>query len=154
MNSIVTKSSLVLLQGLSRSCLVLLQIITQNGYLFVTHKTTLQDQLYKTEDNFYKNSGITWLYKWAITHGNLKIFSRKSGLPWFHSETGKYWFGVRFILTVSSSWLFRQSEISVPKSDITIRITEPIFSLFCTTKIIPEIWSLTILYHRYLMPPA
>ena len=52
----------------------LLQMFVRNGYSFVTLETALKDELYKTEDHFYKNGGISWLDRWAITQGKRREF--------------------------------------------------------------------------------
>jgi len=52
----------------------LLQMFVKNGYTFVNLETALKDELYKTEDHFYKNGGISWLDRWAITQGKNKDF--------------------------------------------------------------------------------
>jgi len=52
----------------------LLQMFVKNGYTFVNMETALKDELYKTEDHFYKNGGISWLDRWAITQGKKKDF--------------------------------------------------------------------------------
>jgi len=52
----------------------LLQMFLKNGYSFVTLETALKDELYKTEDHFYKNGGISWLDRWAITQGKSRDF--------------------------------------------------------------------------------
>jgi peptidoglycan/xylan/chitin deacetylase (PgdA/CDA1 family) len=52
----------------------LLQMFIKNGYTFVNLATALNDDLYKTEDQYYKNGGITWLDRWAITQGRGKEF--------------------------------------------------------------------------------
>jgi peptidoglycan/xylan/chitin deacetylase (PgdA/CDA1 family) len=52
----------------------LLQMFVKNGYSFVTLETALNDELYKTADHFYKNGGISWLDRWAITQGKSKDF--------------------------------------------------------------------------------
>lgn len=52
----------------------LLLIFVKNGYSFVNLETALKDELYKTEDHFYKNGGISWLDRWAITQGKSRDF--------------------------------------------------------------------------------
>ena len=52
----------------------LLQMVVRNGYSFVTLETALKDELYKTPDHFYKNGGISWLDRWAITQGKSRDF--------------------------------------------------------------------------------
>jgi peptidoglycan/xylan/chitin deacetylase (PgdA/CDA1 family) len=52
----------------------LLLMFVKNGYSFINLESALKDELYKTEDHFYKNGGISWLDRWAITQGNSKDF--------------------------------------------------------------------------------
>jgi peptidoglycan/xylan/chitin deacetylase (PgdA/CDA1 family) len=52
----------------------LLQMFSKHSYTFVSLETALQDELYKTEDLYYKNGGISWLDRWAITRGKTKDF--------------------------------------------------------------------------------
>jgi peptidoglycan/xylan/chitin deacetylase (PgdA/CDA1 family) len=52
----------------------LLQMLIKNGYTFVNLATALNDELYKTEDHYYRNGGITWLDRWAITQGKSRDF--------------------------------------------------------------------------------
>lgn len=52
----------------------LIQMFVKNGYSFVTLETALKDELYKTEDHFYKNGGISWLDRWAKTQGKSRDF--------------------------------------------------------------------------------
>jgi hypothetical protein len=53
---------------------LLLQMFEKNGYSFVNLETALQDDCYKTADHFYKNGGISWLDRWAITQGKGRDF--------------------------------------------------------------------------------
>lgn len=53
---------------------VLLQMFVKNGYAFVNLETALKDELYQTEDNYYRNGGISWLDRWAITQGKSRDF--------------------------------------------------------------------------------
>jgi peptidoglycan/xylan/chitin deacetylase (PgdA/CDA1 family) len=52
----------------------LLQMFMKNGYSFINLETALEDELYQTEDHYYKNGGISWLDRWAITQGKSKDF--------------------------------------------------------------------------------
>jgi peptidoglycan/xylan/chitin deacetylase (PgdA/CDA1 family) len=52
----------------------LLEMYVNNGYLFVNLETALKDELYQTEDHYYRNGGISWLDRWAITQGKSKDF--------------------------------------------------------------------------------
>jgi peptidoglycan/xylan/chitin deacetylase (PgdA/CDA1 family) len=48
--------------------------IKQRGYQFVTLEEALKDGLYKSENTFIKNGGISWVDRWAITAGKTKEF--------------------------------------------------------------------------------
>lgn len=52
----------------------ILQMFVKKGYSFVNLETALEDELYHTEDHYYRNSGISWLDRWAITQGKPKDF--------------------------------------------------------------------------------
>jgi hypothetical protein len=52
----------------------LLQMFIKNDYKFINLETALQDELYKTEDQYFKKGGISWLDRWAITQGKSKDF--------------------------------------------------------------------------------
>lgn len=52
----------------------LLRMFVNNGYTFVSLATALEDEAYKSEDNFYRKGGISWLDRWAITRGKSKDF--------------------------------------------------------------------------------
>lgn len=52
----------------------LLSMFVKNGYIFVNLETALQDELYKTEDRYFKKGGISWLDRWAITQGKSRDF--------------------------------------------------------------------------------
>lgn len=52
----------------------LLKMFVKNGYTIVNLETALKDELYKTEDHFYGNWGISWIDRWAITQGKSKDF--------------------------------------------------------------------------------
>jgi peptidoglycan/xylan/chitin deacetylase (PgdA/CDA1 family) len=54
----------------------LLLMFRKNGYAFVNLATALRDDLYQTGDRYYKNGGISWLDRWAITLGKTKDFFR------------------------------------------------------------------------------
>jgi len=58
----------------------LLQMFITNGYTFVNLATALNDELYRSEDHFYRNGGITWLDRWAITQGKSKDFFKEEPL--------------------------------------------------------------------------
>lgn len=44
-------------------------MIKKRGYKFITLDEALSDDAYKSEDKFYKNNGISWLHRWALTMG-------------------------------------------------------------------------------------
>lgn len=44
-------------------------MINKRGYKFITLDEALRDDAYKSEDKFYKNNGISWLHRWALTAG-------------------------------------------------------------------------------------
>ena len=52
----------------------LLKMFVKNGYAFVNLETALNDELYHTKDHYYKNGGISWLDRWAITQGKSRDF--------------------------------------------------------------------------------
>jgi peptidoglycan/xylan/chitin deacetylase (PgdA/CDA1 family) len=52
----------------------LLIMFKRNGYTFVNLATALRDELYQTEDLYFKNGGISWLDRWAITREKSKDF--------------------------------------------------------------------------------
>lgn len=52
----------------------LLQMFVKNEYAFVNLETALNDEMYQTKDHYYKNGGISWLDRWAITQGKNKDF--------------------------------------------------------------------------------
>jgi peptidoglycan/xylan/chitin deacetylase (PgdA/CDA1 family) len=52
----------------------LLKMFVKNGYTFVNLETALQDESYRTEDRYYRNGGISWLDRWAITQGKERDF--------------------------------------------------------------------------------
>jgi len=54
----------------------LLNVFVKNGYSFISLQAALQDDLYKTEDHYYRSNGISWLDRWAITQGKSKDFFR------------------------------------------------------------------------------
>jgi peptidoglycan/xylan/chitin deacetylase (PgdA/CDA1 family) len=52
----------------------LLLMLKDNGYSFVSLTEALEDKAYKSSDHYYKNGGISWLDRWAITQGKSKDF--------------------------------------------------------------------------------
>lgn len=52
----------------------LLHMFADHGYSFVSLETALKDDLYKTEDHYYRSNGISWLDRWALTQGKGKDF--------------------------------------------------------------------------------
>jgi peptidoglycan/xylan/chitin deacetylase (PgdA/CDA1 family) len=47
----------------------LFEMYKNRGYKFVTFEDAMKDECYKTKDEFYKKSGISWLHRWAYTMG-------------------------------------------------------------------------------------
>jgi peptidoglycan/xylan/chitin deacetylase (PgdA/CDA1 family) len=52
----------------------LLQMFVNHGYSFISLSKALEDMAYQTADRYYKNGGISWLDRWAITQGKGKDF--------------------------------------------------------------------------------
>jgi len=52
----------------------LLQMFVNRGYSFISLSKALEDKAYQTADHYYKNGGISWLDRWAITRGKSKDF--------------------------------------------------------------------------------
>lgn len=52
----------------------LCEIFFKKNYEFVTLDEALNDEAYKSKDEFVKNNGISWLHRWAITQGKKKDF--------------------------------------------------------------------------------
>jgi len=52
----------------------LLQMFVNQGYSFISLSKALEDKAYQTADRYYKNGGISWLDRWAITQGKSKDF--------------------------------------------------------------------------------
>jgi hypothetical protein len=52
----------------------LLQMFVNQGYSFISLSQALEDKAYQTADHYYKNGGISWLDRWAITQGKSKDF--------------------------------------------------------------------------------
>jgi peptidoglycan/xylan/chitin deacetylase (PgdA/CDA1 family) len=52
----------------------LLQMFVNRGYSFISLSKALEDKAYQTTDHYYKNGGISWLDRWAITRGKSKDF--------------------------------------------------------------------------------
>jgi peptidoglycan/xylan/chitin deacetylase (PgdA/CDA1 family) len=52
----------------------LLQMFINQGYSFVSLSQALEDKAYQTTDQYFKKGGISWLDRWAITHGKSKDF--------------------------------------------------------------------------------
>ncbi len=60
----------------------LLQMFVKNGYSFISLQTALQDGSYKTPDLYYRNGGISWLDRWALTQGKSRdFFKNEPGCP-------------------------------------------------------------------------
>ncbi|MEW6195021.1 MAG: polysaccharide deacetylase family protein [Bacteroidota bacterium] len=52
----------------------LCNMIREKNYEFVSLDEVLKDEAYQSEDKFIKNSGISWIHRWAITQGKGKDF--------------------------------------------------------------------------------
>lgn len=52
----------------------LCEMIHSRGYQIVTLEEALKDELYKSEDTFIRNGGISWIDRWALTAGKTKEF--------------------------------------------------------------------------------
>lgn len=52
----------------------LCDIFRKKNYEFVTLDEALNDEAYKSKDEFVKNNGISWVHRWAITQGKKKDF--------------------------------------------------------------------------------
>ncbi|MEM1122356.1 MAG: polysaccharide deacetylase family protein [Bacteroidota bacterium] len=52
----------------------LLAMYQQRGYQFIDLKTALEDEAYRSKDEFVGKAGITWLHRWAITQKVDKSF--------------------------------------------------------------------------------
>lgn len=52
----------------------LYEMIHSRGYQIVTLEEALKDELYKSEDTFIRNGGISWIDRWALTAGKAKEF--------------------------------------------------------------------------------
>lgn len=46
-----------------------IKMYIRNGYGFITLDEALNDRCYKSKDEYYKKSGISWLHRWAYTAG-------------------------------------------------------------------------------------
>lgn len=44
-------------------------MLQKNGYQFISLSEALQDDAYRSEDQYYKRNGISWLHRWAYTRG-------------------------------------------------------------------------------------
>ena len=47
----------------------LLGMFVKNNYTFIPLSEALKNEAYLSEDHYYKNGGITWLDRWALTKG-------------------------------------------------------------------------------------
>ena len=59
----------------------LLQMLVNHGYKFITLDEALKDPAYLTKDEFYKNSGVSWLDRWAYTQGKRGDFYAGEPVP-------------------------------------------------------------------------
>ncbi|MDD5361964.1 MAG: polysaccharide deacetylase family protein [Ignavibacteria bacterium] len=47
----------------------LFEMYQNRGYKFINFEDAMKDECYKTNDEYYKKSGISWLHRWAYTMG-------------------------------------------------------------------------------------
>ncbi len=60
----------------------LCQVMSSDGYSFVTLEEALKDEAYTSPDSFYGGGGISWLDRWALTRGYKgKFFSADPHVP-------------------------------------------------------------------------
>ncbi len=52
----------------------LLDMLRRHHYKFVSMEEALKDDVYKSEDAYYKKAGISWIHRWAFTKGVNKEF--------------------------------------------------------------------------------
>ncbi len=52
----------------------LCDMVRKKSYEFVSLDEALKDEAYKSPDTFIKNNGISWIHRWAITHGKKGSF--------------------------------------------------------------------------------
>ncbi len=52
----------------------LLNMYVKNNYTFISIDEALTDNCYQSKDEFYKNSGVSWLHRWAWSMGFRKDF--------------------------------------------------------------------------------
>lgn len=52
----------------------LLAMMQGRGYQFISLEAALQDEAYRSADNYAGNGGISWLHRWAITQGKRSDF--------------------------------------------------------------------------------
>jgi peptidoglycan/xylan/chitin deacetylase (PgdA/CDA1 family) len=53
---------------------VLVQLMKQRGYSFISLDEALQDQAYFSPDTYIGERGVTWLHRWALTAGKPDAF--------------------------------------------------------------------------------
>lgn len=64
----------------------LLSLAKNNGYSFVSLDKALQDPVYKSKDVYYKDFGLSWLYRWDYSNG-LKVDWKTEPEPDLNSYT-------------------------------------------------------------------
>jgi len=63
---------------LNASCIEdLLKIAKEFGYKFITLDQALTDPAYTSEDNYYEDFGVAWLYRWDYTRGKVVDWSKE-----------------------------------------------------------------------------
>ena len=61
-------------------------MIEKRGYRFVSMEEALSDEAYKTGENFYGKSGISWFERWQMAKGK-KLLDE----PEVHANVQKIW---------------------------------------------------------------
>jgi peptidoglycan/xylan/chitin deacetylase (PgdA/CDA1 family) len=61
----------------------LIKMFKKRGYTFITLEDALKDEAYKLPDNFIKNSGISWLHRWALDKGKNYLLDGEPEVPKF-----------------------------------------------------------------------
>lgn len=59
------------------------KMLKKRGYKFITLEESLKDEAYKLPDNFIKNSGISWLHRWALDKGREFVLPDEPKVPEF-----------------------------------------------------------------------
>ena len=59
------------------------EVLKQRGYKFVSLKMALQDKVYRTPEKYVGEEGISWIERWAITLGKVKMLDDEPKVPKF-----------------------------------------------------------------------